>query len=159
GLIVPLLALRSRAVILDTTRPLPNRLGYLQRAALSVSMLTAISVLVARVQWIPLFPRSAPPVTAIVAGVVMYALTVAFMRPYWRRAVERGARVAQLFMPATGAERTWWIAVSMIAGIGEEITWRGVQTDLLSVLTGGFWTAAILSAASFALAHMIQGWK
>jgi membrane protease YdiL (CAAX protease family) len=43
--------------------------------------------------------------------------------------------------------------------VGEEITWRGVQTALLAILTGNLWIAAILSAASFGLSHIIQGWR
>ncbi len=46
----------------------------------------------------------------------------------------------------------------MLAGISEEITWRGVQTALLSNLTGHLWIAAIICSISFGLAHSIQGW-
>src|SRR6185436_18860320 len=52
-----------------------------------------------------------------------------------------------------------WIAVSLLAGIGEEITWRGVQTGLLAAATGSYGVATILSALSFGGAHMIQGWR
>ena len=93
----------------------------------------------------------------------MLVATVALMRPRWRRAVERrtpvGARVLHLCMPANAVERAWWIAVAVLAGISEEITWRGVQTALLTNLTGRLWIAAIICAISFGVAHMIQGWK
>jgi membrane protease YdiL (CAAX protease family) len=56
-------------------------------------------------------------------------------------------------------EREWWIAVSVLAGVGEEITWRGVQAALASVLTGGFWAAALVCSISFGLTHIVQGWK
>src|SRR5262249_1160180 len=92
-------------------------------------------------------------------GVAMYAAAVAFMRPRWRRAVERRARAVHLFMPANAAERAWWIAVSVLAGVGEEITWRGVQAALAGVLTGGFWAAALVCSSSFGLLHIVQGWK
>jgi membrane protease YdiL (CAAX protease family) len=82
-----------------------------------------------------------------------------FMRPRWRRAVERRTRVVHLFMPDTAAERAWWLAVSILAGVGEEITWRGVQTALLSALMGSYLLGALLSAVSFGLAHFIQGWR
>jgi membrane protease YdiL (CAAX protease family) len=45
------------------------------------------------------------------------------------------------------------------AGLNEEITWRGVQTALLSNLIGRLWLAAIICSISFGLGHMVQGWK
>jgi membrane protease YdiL (CAAX protease family) len=62
-------------------------------------------------------------------------------------------------MPANAVERAWWIAVAVLAGISEEITWRGVQTALLSNLTGRLWIGAIICSISFGLGHMVQGWK
>jgi membrane protease YdiL (CAAX protease family) len=46
-----------------------------------------------------------------------------------------------------------------LAGLSEEITWRGVQTALLSSLTRSLWLAAIICAISFGLGHFIQGWR
>lgn len=88
-----------------------------------------------------------------------YAAAVTFMRPRWRRAVERRTPIVHLFMPANATERAWWIAVSVLAGIGEEITWRGVQAALVGALTGSFWIAAVICAISFGFAHFIQGWR
>jgi membrane protease YdiL (CAAX protease family) len=34
-----------------------------------------------------------------------------------------------------------------------------VQTALLVPLTGSYWIAAVLSAASFGMAHATQGWR
>ena len=47
----------------------------------------------------------------------------------------------------------------MLAGVSEEITWRGVQTALLINLTGHLWIAAIVCSISFGLGHSNQGWK
>jgi membrane protease YdiL (CAAX protease family) len=162
GVLIPLLALGERRKVLGTgsaLRELPNRLVHFRRTALTLVLFLTISLLVARVQWITLFPAALPPLAAMVAGVALYALAVAYMRPRWRRAVERRARVVHLFMPATGEERAWWVAVSVLAGIGEEITWRGVQAALLYALTGNLWAAALLSALSFGMAHIVQGWR
>lgn len=157
------MVVRGRMKIRDPKAPLPNRLRHFQATSFTLVMFAAISLLVARAQLIVLFPRIWPPPLAVVAGVVMFVTAVAFMRPRWRRAVERrtpvGARVLHLCMPANGVERAWWIAVSVLAGISEEITWRGVQTALLSNLTRHVWVAAIICSISFGLAHMVQGWK
>jgi membrane protease YdiL (CAAX protease family) len=62
-------------------------------------------------------------------------------------------------MPSNATERVWWLIVASVAGVGEEITWRGVQLALVGVLTGSYWVAALLCAISFGLVHIIQGWK
>lgn len=163
GLLIPVLVVRGRMKIRTTNAPLPNRLRHFQTTSFTLVMFAALSLVVARAEWIELFPRTWPPLLAVVAGVVMLVATVGFMRPRWRRAVEQrtpvGARVLHLCMPANGVERTWWIVVAMLAGISEEITWRGVQTALLTNLTGRLWMAAIICSIMFGVAHMIQGWK
>lgn len=163
GLLLPVMVVRGRMKIRDIKAPLPNRLHHFQMTSFSLVILAALSLLVARAEGIELFPRTWPPFIAVVAGVAMFVTTVGLMRPRWRRAVEQrtpvGARVLHLCMPANGVERAWWIAVSVSAGISEEISWRGVQTALLSNLTGRLWLAAIICSISFGVAHMVQGWK
>jgi membrane protease YdiL (CAAX protease family) len=89
--------------------------------------------------------------------VVLLAGLVAVMRPRWRLAVERRARVVYYFMPDTRLEQAWWIGVSILAGVSEEITWRGVQTGLLAAATQNYPLAAVITAVSFGLAHIVQG--
>jgi hypothetical protein len=132
---------------------------FFQKTVVESASFFALSLMVAKVQWIELFPARWPSRTAVVAGVAFYVAAVLFMRPRWRRAVQGRARVVHLFMPSSARERAWWFAVSLLAGFGEEVTWRGVQAALLAVLTGDFWTSAILCSVSFGLAHIIQGWR
>ena len=139
--------------------PLPDRLRHFRRATLELSCLAAGSLAVAWAQRMPLFPRTFPSWRGLLAGVAAYGMAVLFMRPRWRSAVERQVRVAHLFMPSNGRERSWWLGVSLLAGVGEEITWRGVQTGLLVAATGSYAIAAVLSALSFGGAHAVQGWK
>ena len=159
GVLLPALAVHQWKKLLPTDQPLPNRLRYFQKTAFGLVMLATLSLLVAWVQRIPLLPRSLPPFGAVIAGAALYAAAVAFMWPRWRRAVERRARVVHLFMPSNALERAWWIAVAVLAAVGEEITWRGVQAALVGVLAGNFWIAALLCSTSFGLTHIIQGWR
>lgn len=159
GLLIPGMAIIQGRKFRKAEKPLPNRLRHFQKTALTVVMFGLISLLVARAEWIELFPRAIPSWRALAAGVLMYAVAVAFMRPRWRAAVKRRTRVVYLFMPANSTERAWWIAVAVLAGIGEEITWRGVQGGLAVNLAGSFWLAALVCSISFGVAHIIQGWK
>src|SRR5437016_4631444 len=72
---------------------LPNRLLHFQSTALTIVMLGALSLMVARWEGLQLFPRVLPSWRAIGAGVLMFIGALAYMRPRWRRAVERRARV------------------------------------------------------------------
>ncbi len=160
GVVLPWLAFRTARRLNAPDRPLPNRLIYLRSTAFTLVVLTAFSLAVARVQWIGLFPRGTTRWGAgLAAGAAMYLAAVALMRPRWRKAVLERKRIVYLFMPETPAERAWWIAVAFLAGVGEEITWRGVQTALLVPVTGSYAAAVSLSAFSFAFGHVMQGWR
>jgi membrane protease YdiL (CAAX protease family) len=50
-----------------------------------------------------------------------------------------------------------WVVLSLSAGIGEELAWRGVLPALLAMVSGSLILAIALSVTSFALAHAIQG--
>lgn len=158
GVLLPILVACFRKKVVSPTGPLPDRLRHFQRTVLELGLFLAASLMVARVQRINLFPPPSLNGGAVVAGLAAYALAVVYMRPRWRRAVELRARVVHLFMPSNATERAWWIAVSLLAGFGEEVTWRGVQVALVGALTGGYWVAALLCSVSFGLAHLVQGW-
>ncbi len=159
GLVLPILALLTRKQVLRAGKPGPNRLRHFQVTSIHLGAFATFSLLVAHDQGIRLFPGASPSVGAVAAGVAMYAAIVLFCRPRWRKAVEDGAPATHLFMPDNAVERAWWIGISLLAGIGEEMTWRGVQAALWGTLTGSFWVAAMLSAVSFGMIHIVQGWR
>jgi len=160
GLLLPLMVVRGRRKVMGLPgAPLPNRVRFFVGTTIELSLLVAGSLAVAMAQRIELFPPALPSSYGIIGGIAAYAIAVLFMRPRWRRAVECNARVAHLFMPSNSTERAWWLVISLLAGLGEEITWRGVQTGLLAAATGSYAAAAVLSALSFGAVHAVQGWK
>lgn len=160
GLLIPVLVLRNARAISNRRMPLPQRLAHFRSTAVSLAVFAATSLAVARVERMSLLAAGVPhPLPGMAAGVAMYVAAVLAMRPLWRKAVARGARIVHLFVADTIEERAWWVAVSLLAGIGEEVTWRGVQTGLLARVVGDYWIAAVLSGVSFALAHGVQGRK
>lgn len=138
---------------------LPNRLRHFQATTVELVMWAVVSLSAARAQRIALFPSTWPSLLAITTGVAILALQLAYMWPRWRRAVLSKSPIVHLFMPANATERAWWLSVSLLAGVGEEITWRGVQWALLANLTGSYLVAALLSSVMFGAAHMRQGWR
>ena len=89
GIMLPAMCIRARKQLGGANCPLPSRLRHFQTTAIELSLLLTFSILVAKVQWIWLFPRALPPWTAVIAGVAFYLAAVAFMRPRWRRAVQK----------------------------------------------------------------------
>ena len=160
GVLIPALVVRNHRRMVGRSLPLPNRMRHFRTTAITLVLFATQSVLVADAEWIDLFRFDAARLPqGLAAGAVWFALAIAFMRPRWRRAVKQRARIVYLFMPDNAVERGWWVGVSTLAGISEEITWRGVQTALLAYLTGSFVAGSILCAVSFGVAHYLQGWK
>jgi len=157
GLFIPWAAWRSK--VRFEASAMPSFRAHALQTILNLMAFGAFSLFVAFMEGITLLPAAMPPWRAIGAGVVILILMVAIMRPRWRRAVEKRARIVQFFMPKDGSERLRWAAIALLAGITEEITWRGVQFALLFRLTHNPLLAAILSAASFSISHVIQGWR
>ena len=157
GVIVPLGAIRSEKRV--SVKPLPPRRTHLIGTAVALWLMTAFSIAVAYVDRIILFPAQPPRAAGVLAGVVMLFATITFMRPRWRRAVEKRTRIVHLFMPRDRTERLLWVLVAASAGFGEEITWRAVQPMLLTRLIGHPVLAAALVAVSFGIGHMVQGWR
>jgi len=60
-------------------------------------------------------------------------------------------------MPRSGAEKTAFLGVSLSAGVGEELVFRGYVLGALGPLVGMPW-AVVLSSTSFGVIHAYQGW-
>jgi membrane protease YdiL (CAAX protease family) len=159
GVVLPAVAVSQARRFAQAHTALPNRVHHFRRTAVTLALFGGLSLFVARSEWIELFPRTMPPWRAIAAGAFLYVIAVICMRPRWRKAVERRARVVYLFMPANASERVWWIVVAVLAGISEEITWRGVQGGLAYKLCGSVMLGTLFCAVSFGVGHIIQGWK
>ena len=161
GVLLPAWAVRRRARAVPVGRPPVNRVRHFRTTSITLAAFGALSILTARAQTIDLFRAGPDTASAASIGtaVALYAAAVAFMRPRWRRAVERRARVVHLFMPSRPAERAWWIAVSVLAGVTEEITWRGVQPILAAFVLGSPPAGVLATAAAFGAAHIMQGWR
>ncbi|HET9369849.1 MAG TPA: CPBP family intramembrane glutamic endopeptidase [Vicinamibacterales bacterium] len=158
GVLVPFLAWRSQQRFNADPQALP-RVRVFQSVALTLIVLGLLSWITAGAHGLDLFPPITSPLLATAVGVASYAIAVVLMRPRWRTAVLERRRVVHLFTPETRAERGWWIVVSTLAGVSEEISWRGVQPVILAALCGSPWLAAIVCAIAFGVAHVIQGWR
>ena len=61
-------------------------------------------------------------------------------------------------LPETLKEKAVFALLSLAAGLGEELAYRGFLIPVLTGLLGSAWVAAALSAAVFGILHAYQGW-
>ena len=120
-------------------------------------VLGVLALVTGFMEGIELLPAKAPAPLSWAAGVVFLGVAVMLVRPHWRRSIEEDKPTWRLFAPTNRRERRMWIVLSLSAGIGEELVWRGVLPALIARLTGSLALGVALSIASFALAHAIQG--
>ncbi len=157
GVFLPYVAVRSRRRLEE--HGYPPRKAFFVSVILQQAIFATISLIVAYLEWIPLFPLRLPTPQGVLLAGLFLAGSIVAMRPLWRDAVARREPRVQLSMPSDAAERRLWVGVSVAAGIGEEISYRGVMYTLLLRLAGDPLTAALGAAAVFGASHIVQGWK
>lgn len=102
--------------------------------------------------------------TALRAGgdLLCAALTVAILRnlgPLLYQALGRWHTSTGFLLPRTSLESAVWIAVSITAGVCEEIVYRGYLQRQLWSLTRSLSAALFFQAVIFGAGHIYQGWK
>ena len=60
-------------------------------------------------------------------------------------------------IPRTPREKRFFAGLSVVAGLGEEVAYRGYLLSTLELLGLGHWSAAVVSSAAFGLLHAYQG--
>lgn len=85
----------------------------------------------------------------LVFGLVSSAVTT------WLRIPETD--VLRELLPRTGTERATFGLVSLSAGLGEEVVYRGYLIVVLGSLFSDVWWAAAVSSMAFAVLHAYQG--
>ena len=91
-------------------------------------------------------------------GLLMTRQRTAMLRPKAISAVVRAMDAVAWMMPRTRAEQWWCVALSVAAGVCEEIMFRGFAISFFAYFTG-FPPAILLSAFAFGLGHAYQDRK
>ncbi|HXA64286.1 MAG TPA: type II CAAX endopeptidase family protein [Bryobacteraceae bacterium] len=101
--------------------------------------------------------------TLVVAGLALVTIAVLTIasRTQTRKVSPEQLRKAtanvRKLLPATGYERTVFVAVALTAGLCEEFLYRGWLLNVIAAATGSLWVALIVSSIVFGLAHFYQG--
>jgi uncharacterized protein len=146
------------------------------RTMVIVSWLTSVIALVA-VGWRAILtfnlaaaspswlPQRAAARTFVVGVLIGLLLVVALSALQARRSAAIQKKMEKAFLrlsfilPLTGTERTWWIFVSLTAGITEEILYRGflIHYFFAAPFHIGLAVAVIVSSVIFGAPHLYQG--
>ncbi|HKQ60278.1 MAG TPA: CPBP family intramembrane glutamic endopeptidase [Candidatus Polarisedimenticolaceae bacterium] len=155
---VPLLAVRSALRVRQAASP-PTRTQHVTSVFVSQALMLLVALMAARNDWIELFPRATP-------GLLDLALFVGFLVPTlgslpgrwnWKPAEEK--RRTLWMLPHSTRDLWWWALVSLVAGVVEEIAYRGVMVTLLQRILGSWGLAVAICVLVFTLAHYVQGWR
>jgi membrane protease YdiL (CAAX protease family) len=156
GLAIPILAYRGRDR-LTSIRPLPPRSRVYVSVLVQLTVFLLLGVWTARREDVPLWrPADAWLLWSVVTAAVLLVMILATRR-IRRGAVERREPRVYFAIPQGAREMLLWIAVSLMAGVAEEVVYRGVFTDLLTRLTGSQGVAWGVAVLAFTVAHANQG--
>jgi membrane protease YdiL (CAAX protease family) len=157
GLLLPIGAAVTRRHL--ATGDLPPKKRFLLGAAAQQIVLLTISLWVATRIGVDLLPPYRFSIRDIAALVVILGVLIPLAWRGWRRHLAEGDRIATLITPVDRTDHALWALLSLLAGIGEEIGYRGVLFAILAGWTGEPLLAAALAAVAFGAGHLAQGWS
>jgi membrane protease YdiL (CAAX protease family) len=158
GVFVPYVAWKSNRR-LDAGAVVPGRSRIFVNILVMQAAFLMLAAFVAWKREIPLTRLGRFDAASLLLAVGMLALSVCTLPLRWR--FTDPARKARLIQarPAAPADLWLWGAVSVAAGVVEEIVFRGVMLALVLPLTGDWWSAVAVCVAAFVLGHNQQGWQ
>src|SRR6202022_607315 len=128
----------------------------------------AIVLVVMIILWAGSIPRES--VGLVMAGtqlrlvlplLAVIGISGLFFRWKGDRFVRRMLEMAVAILPATAIERWWFAALSIGAGVSEELLFRGFLLYYLArhLPDLNWWPEILIASAVFGLAHLFQGWR
>jgi membrane protease YdiL (CAAX protease family) len=155
---LPFAAIRGAARARASTQA-PTRGQYFASFLFGQGLGVFTALAAASYEWIVLFP--APNFAARNAWIALAFLvpTIGTLPIRWSwRSVEEKRRMMWL-LPNRTSDLVWWMFVALVAGVVEEIVFRGVMFTLWTRVLGSWWPAVIVCSIAFALSHFVQGWR
>lgn len=156
GVLLPWGAVRS-ARRLDAGAVFPQRQRFYVATLGQQLVMVALALWAAAANDIALFPATAWRGRDALLAVALFVLLLALLPWRWRAMADTERDRLLPLLPHTSREKSLYTFLAIVAGIGEELVYRGTMFALCERLTGSAWSAALLAAASFAAGHAVQG--
>jgi membrane protease YdiL (CAAX protease family) len=156
GLLVPAAAMRT-ARRLDAGLPFPSPESFYRATLIQLCIGGLLAAAVARLTGVLLFPAWRPSLQHAALGLGALLLLLAVVP--WRLSHVGGEERRRLafLMPRTRRQYAHYVPLALVAGMAEEIAYRGVLFRLLERWVGDPWLAGALAALSFGAGHWVQG--
>ena len=139
-------------------KPMPAKSRYYGNMIIVQSVLLGYSIAVARHNDMSLM-GSPPSLWIWLVSAVYVAFIGRRLRVAWKKMNAERKRRARRLLPENPQHLRYWIPISFLAGIGEEIAFRGVAFTVLRNISGSTMFAVMVCVLAFGLAHMMQGWR
>jgi membrane protease YdiL (CAAX protease family) len=134
----------------------PKRHRYWVTITVEIIVLL-LAIASARHEQIVLFPTIYPSVAPSVA-VFLYMLLILYkIRASFPKAKSERIQRMRRTLPENNEEMKYWIVISFLAGISEEIAYRGVAYSLLLGFTDSIVFTVVICSVVFGIAHAMQG--
>jgi membrane protease YdiL (CAAX protease family) len=158
GVLLPALAWRSRKRFRpDAPGPPFTRRQYYGSAFFTQFATLFLALLVARDVGMELLGTFRFEPLVWLATAVVFGALLATLPARWRSRSADSRRRQSVIAPRTPGQAAVNAALCVLAGIGEEITWRRVLHGCLWWATESWWIATSFCSLSFGVAHAIQG--
>jgi len=159
--LLPLLGL-AQLPLADDEGPLPRVSIYLSSGAFILALGWIGFIIGTRevgrgfmglgpMSWVPILLWSLGTTLAILLVLVLFFVGRRFL------GVRESGLLAQL-LPESPKEKLIFGLLSVSAGVGEELAFRGFAIPVLTLVTGSTWGGAIVSSCAFGCLHGYQGW-
>jgi membrane protease YdiL (CAAX protease family) len=157
-ILVPYAAFQSRRQLGDGPLPVSRTRLFAQTIFVQL-WLFALAAFTAVRNGIDLLAAPRRPLLAWSLAAIFLIGLLAVLR--WRWPHRDPASKARLYrmLPRDRRELAPYYAVCVIAGVCEEVVYRGAAAMLLARITGSVIAAVLIASVLFALAHVVQGWR
>jgi membrane protease YdiL (CAAX protease family) len=139
--------------------PAPDPMKRVQRYRALCVQLAIFGLLAGLLAWrlgIPAWGAPRQPLLAWGGAVGLTALFYYGFAPYRRYRIRRRDPGAAMTAPGPGQLR-WWALVSSLAGLAEELSYRGVASAILLHAGLPAWAVVLMVSAAFGLGHADRG--
>ncbi len=155
---IPLAGIASY-IRIRSGKPLrPKRQRYVATIVMQLIILV-VTIMAARSEGIELLGGQwgNPLIWVVVAGYM--ALLTVRLRVAWVKLSDKRKEKARRLLPDDPSLMRLWVGVAAMAGISEELAYRGLAYQLLRGMGLNVALALLLCVTTFAIGHMTQGWR
>jgi membrane protease YdiL (CAAX protease family) len=155
-LVMPVLAMRA-ARQLESRRLKPSVHDILMSTIVTHGTVGILAVLAARANGVVLFPAPTFRWTDAAAGAAFLVLASLANLLRWRVMSDAEREHVSWLRPQSRRDLAAWAAISLVAGVAEEVIYRGTLFGLVHQMVDSYWASVGACVFVFALGHWVQG--